>query len=111
MPGRKLVPFLCSFHHDEANFEAFVKANFFSLCYCLFSPRGAYRYLYVEAEEKLEDEGFEDAGFDPTFEVMDLSSDPSPVTSSSVHIPPTSLKAFAEACTVKGVQHSQALCS
>lgn len=49
----------------------------------------------VEAEEKLEDEGFEDTGFDPYVEVLDRSSDPSPVTSSPAHIPPTSLKAFA----------------
>lgn len=49
----------------------------------------------VGIEEELEDEGFDDTGFDPTVEVLDLSSDPSSVTTSSAHIPPTSLQASA----------------
>ncbi|XP_056239583.1 mucin-7-like isoform X1 [Seriola aureovittata] len=50
----------------------------------------------VGTEEELEDEGFEDTALDPTVEVLDLSSEPSSVTTSSAHIPtPTSLQASA----------------
>lgn len=50
----------------------------------------------VGTEEELEDEGFEDADLDPTIELLDPSSGPSPATTSSVVIPtPTSLQATA----------------
>ena len=48
----------------------------------------------VGTEEELEDEGFEDAGLDPTVGLLDPSSGPSPATTSSTVIPtPTSLQA------------------
>ncbi|CAK6969144.1 piggyBac transposable element-derived protein 4-like [Scomber scombrus] len=47
----------------------------------------------VGTEEELEDEGFEDAGLDPTVDMLDLLSDPASVTTSSAHSPsPTSLQ-------------------
>ncbi|KAL1246953.1 hypothetical protein QQF64_034540 [Cirrhinus molitorella] len=50
----------------------------------------------VGTEEELEDEGFEDSGLDPTIGLLDPSSDPSPVTTSSAIIStPISLQTTA----------------
>lgn len=50
----------------------------------------------VGTEEELEDEGFEDADLDPTIELLDAPSCPSPATTSTVIIPnPTFLQATA----------------